>query len=93
VQQRATRVDHGHDGRAAPLLRRDGHRRRDPAGTERGQRGHRAGREGRRGAGQRHGLVLVGRLAAGADGPDELVPNSQRDATGQRGGAVQGERA
>ena len=42
---------------------------------------------------ERHGLVLVGGLAAGADRPDHLAVDRERDPARQRGGPVQGERA
>ena len=51
------------------------------------------GREVGRGAGDRARFVLVGRLAAGPDRPDDLAVDLQRDAAGQARGAVQRQRA
>src|SRR5215216_257630 len=57
------------------------------------QRRHLGHREVGRGGGDRDRLVLVGRLAAGADRADDLAVDGEGDAAGQAGCAVQGERA
>src|SRR5439155_14665305 len=58
-----------------------------------GERRDLDGRELGGGAGERDRLVLVRGLAAGADRADDLAVDDERDAAGERGHAVERERA
>jgi hypothetical protein len=91
--QRAARVDRGDDRRDSAPGRGVG---RGLGGAARARVGeHRLLGDGERsrGARDRDRLVLVGRLAAGADGPDDLAVHDERDPSGEARGTVQGERA
>src|SRR2546423_11996335 len=76
---------------ALAALRRNG--TRDLPSEHEGHRRHLGGAERRSGCRDRHRLVLVGRLAASADGADDLTVDDERYATREGSRAVERERA
>ncbi len=91
VHRPAAGVDHGDDRRDAPGggLGSGGFRGAPRHGVR--QCGDLAGSEVGTGAGEGHGLVLIARLATGADGAHDLTLDGEGDTAGQRDGTVEGE--